>query len=40
MLVKQIIKSNADIEPDYQNNPLLITLHNQAAKYFSHRESL
>ena len=27
MLVKEIIKKDADIEPDYQNNTLTITLH-------------
>ena len=35
MLVKQIIQSDADIEPDYQNNTLTITLHNLSANRFN-----
>jgi hypothetical protein len=35
MLVKQIIQSDADIEPDYQNKTLTITLHNLSANRFN-----
>jgi len=35
MLVKQIIQSDADIEPDYQKNTLTITLHNLSANRFN-----
>ena len=35
MLVKQIAKSKADIEPDYQNNTLTITLHSLSANRFN-----
>jgi DNA topoisomerase VI subunit B len=35
MLVKQIIQSDADIEPDYQKNTLTITLHNLSANRYN-----
>ena len=35
MVVKQIIESNADLTPDYQNNTLTITLHSLSAKRFN-----
>lgn len=35
MVVKQIIESNADIEPDYENQTLTITLHSLSANRFN-----
>ena len=35
MVVKQIIASNADLSPDYQNNTLTITLHSLSAQRFN-----
>lgn len=35
MLIKQIIGSNADLLPDYQNNTLTITLHSLSAQRFN-----
>ena len=35
MVVKQIIESNADLTPDYQNNTLTITLHSLSANRFN-----
>jgi len=35
MVVKQIIKSNADLSPDYINNTLTITLHSLSANRFN-----
>jgi hypothetical protein len=35
MAIKQIIESNADIEPDYENQTLTITLHSLSAKRFN-----
>ena len=35
MFVKQIIRSNADLSPDYQNNTLTITLHSLSAQRFN-----
>jgi hypothetical protein len=35
MVVKQIIASNADLTPDYQNNTLTITLHSLSAQRFN-----
>lgn len=35
MLVKQIIQSNADIHPDYDNNTLTITLHSLSTPRFN-----
>lgn len=35
MIVKQIIAANADIEPDYINNTLTITLHSLSANRFN-----
>lgn len=35
MLVKQIISSNAEIEPDYLNDTLTITLHTLSAKRYN-----
>lgn len=34
MVVKQIIASNADLSPDYQNKTLTITLHSLSAQRF------
>lgn len=36
MVVKQIIKANADIIPDYQNNTLTVTLHSLSAPRYNH----
>ena len=35
MVVKQVIASNADLSPDYQNNTLTITLHSLSAQRFN-----
>jgi hypothetical protein len=35
MMIKQIINSNADLLPDYQNNTLTITLHSLSAQRFN-----
>jgi hypothetical protein len=35
MVVKQIIASNADLTPDYQNNTLTVTLHSLSAQRFN-----
>ena len=36
MVVKQIIQSNADLNPDYENKLLRVTLHSLAAARFNH----
>ena len=36
MLVKQIIKNNADLIPDYQNKTLTVVLHSLSAPRFNH----
>jgi hypothetical protein len=36
MLIKQIIKTNADIIPDYQNNTLTVVLYSLSATRFNH----
>jgi chromosome segregation ATPase len=36
MVVKQIIKSNADLNPDYEMNTLTVTLHSLAAARYNH----
>lgn len=36
MVVKQIISSNADLSPDYQNKTLTVTLHSLSAQRFNH----
>ena len=35
MLIKQIIESNADLSPDYDNNTLTVVLHSLSAKRFN-----
>lgn len=35
MVVKQIIASNADLNPDYKNNTLTIKLHSLSAQRFN-----
>ena len=36
MVVKQIIQSNADLNPDYEMKTLTITLHSLAAVRYNH----
>ena len=36
MVVKQIIRSNADLIPDYQKQTLTVTLYSLAAKRYNH----